>query len=76
MTNEPSKEMKANILRSMLRYYDKILNDYLEPTEYRKLIYSLCCFYALIFERKNMGRLVSINTLLGLQTTWKLSKDI
>jgi dynein heavy chain len=38
MTNEPPKGMKANILRLMLQYHDKILNDCSKPTEYHKLI--------------------------------------
>jgi dynein heavy chain len=57
MTNEPPKGMKANLLRSMLQYDDKILNDCSKPTEYHKLIYSLCFFHALILERRKYGPL-------------------
>ncbi|EAY19693.1 Dynein heavy chain family protein [Trichomonas vaginalis G3] len=57
MTNEPPKGIKQNLLRSMMQYDDKTLNDCAKPFEYHKLIYSLCFFHALTLERRKYGPL-------------------
>jgi dynein heavy chain len=57
MTNEPPKGMRANIMRSMSQYDDKMLNDCQKPFEYHKLVYALCFFHALTQERRKYGPL-------------------
>jgi dynein heavy chain len=57
MTNEPPKGMRANVMRSMSQYDDKMLNDCAKPFEYHKLIYALCFFHALTQERRKYGPL-------------------
>jgi dynein heavy chain len=57
MTNEPPKGMKANVMRSMSQYDDKMLNDCQKPFEYHKLVYALCFFHALTQERRKYGPL-------------------
>ncbi|KAJ7552868.1 hypothetical protein O6H91_06G073600 [Diphasiastrum complanatum] len=57
MTLEPPKGLKANLLRSYLRFTDKIMNDCAKPEEWKKLIFATCLFHAVIQERRKFGPL-------------------
>lgn len=49
--------MKSNLMRSYLRFNDKYLSDCEKPVEWRKLLFGLCLFHAVIQERRKFGPL-------------------
>ena len=57
MTLEPPKGLKANLLRSYTRFTDAYLNDCKKPSEWRKLLFGLCLFHAVVQDRRKFGPL-------------------
>jgi dynein heavy chain len=57
MTNEPPKGLRSNLMRSYLGFTDDALNDCKQPVAFKKLLYSLCLFHAVILDRKKFGPL-------------------
>ncbi|KAH8941010.1 hypothetical protein BDL97_14G015200 [Sphagnum fallax] len=57
MTLEPPKGLRANLVRSYLRFTDKILNDCNKPEEWKRLLFATCLFHAVIQERRKFGPL-------------------
>eukprot|EP00741_Cyanophora_paradoxa_P002452 tig00000076_g2377.t1 len=57
MTNEPPKGLKANIMRSFLSFDDTFLSESKKPDEWKKLLFALCMFHAIIQERRKFGAL-------------------
>jgi dynein heavy chain len=55
MTNEPPKGLRANVLSSMSKMDDKMLNDCEQPSVYKKLIFSFCFFHAICQDRRKFG---------------------
>lgn len=60
MTNEPPKGIKANMIGSFklepindLTFFD----IHSKPAAFKKLLYGLCMFHAIIQERRNYGSL-------------------
>lgn len=48
MTNEPPRGIKANLARSYLGFDDEFLADSRRPNAWRKLLYALCFFHAIV----------------------------
>jgi dynein heavy chain len=48
MTLEPPKGLKSNLLRQYNRFTDVYLNASSKPTQWRKLLFGLCLFHAVI----------------------------
>lgn len=48
MTLEPPKGLRANLLRSYANLTDVELNSCRKPEEYKKLLFGLCLFHAII----------------------------
>ena len=58
MTNEPPKGLRANLRASYYKLDNEQLDDCSRPHEYKKLLYSLSFFHAVMIERKKYGEWV------------------
>ena len=57
MTNEPPKGLRANLVRSYAAYDDEFLSTSKKPEEWRRLLFSISLFHAIIQERRKFGPL-------------------
>jgi len=57
MTNEPPKGLKASLRRIYEGFSDQFLSSSKKPRDFKKLLYSLCFFHAVILERRKFGAL-------------------
>lgn len=57
MTLEPPKGLKSNLTRSYNRLTDNYINDCGKANEFRKLMFGLCLFHAVIQDRRKFGPL-------------------
>eukprot|EP00898_Chlorokybus_atmophyticus_P004944 jgi/Chlat1/5450/Chrsp36S00417 len=57
MTLEPPRGLKSNLARSYGRVTDKYLAACEKPEEWRKLLFGICLFHAVIQERRKFGPL-------------------
>ena len=57
ITNEPPKGLKKNLIRSYYSYDITIFEDCQQPKDFKKLVYGLSFFHALIQERRKFGAL-------------------
>jgi dynein heavy chain len=57
LTNEPPKGLKQNVLRSYLSYDPAEFEDCSKPREWKRLLYGLSFFHAVILERRKFGGL-------------------
>jgi len=55
MTNEPPKGLRANVLGSMSKCDDKMLNDCVKPEAYARLVFGFCFFHAICQDRRKFG---------------------
>lgn len=55
LTNEPPKGLKANLMRTFNEVEEKTYISCNKPFEYKKLLYSLGFFHAVILERRKFG---------------------
>jgi len=55
MTIEPPKGLRNNLLRTYGNLSDKELNDCKKPEIFKKLLFSLCLFHAVILDRRKFG---------------------
>jgi len=55
MTNEPPKGLRANVLGTMAKADDKILNDCEKPEPFMRLFFAFCFFHAICQDRRKFG---------------------
>ena len=56
-TMEPPNGIKANLLRNYAAFNDEYLSQCSKPAQWKKLLFSLCFFHAVIQERRKFGAL-------------------
>ena len=56
-TLEPPNGIKANLMRNYSTFNEDFLTQCLKPFEWKKLLFSLCFFHAVIQERRKFGAL-------------------
>eukprot|EP01064_Diplonema_japonicum_P003207 TRINITY_DN1209_c2_g1_i1.p1 TRINITY_DN1209_c2_g1~~TRINITY_DN1209_c2_g1_i1.p1 ORF type:complete len:4214 (+),score=1112.95 TRINITY_DN1209_c2_g1_i1:49-12642(+) len=57
MTNEPPKGLRANLTRSYIGFSEDFLEGSSKPDEFKKLLFSLSLFHAIIQDRRGYGSL-------------------
>ncbi|GIQ86877.1 dynein heavy chain 1, axonemal, partial [Kipferlia bialata] len=58
MTNEPPRGLRANLLQSYSGFTDDVLEESTtKPQLYKKLLFGLCAFHAIVLERRQFGPL-------------------
>ena len=57
MTLEPPKGLKSNLTRSYNRFTDNYLNECRKPGEWKKLLFGISLFHAVIQDRRKFGPL-------------------
>ena len=57
MTNEPPKGLKANLRNAYHKLNNNLLNVTKKPSEYKKILFGLCFFHAVVQERRQFGPL-------------------
>ncbi|GMH32802.1 hypothetical protein BSKO_00636 [Bryopsis sp. KO-2023] len=57
MTLEPPKGLKSNLLRQYTRFNDDYLGACEKPKEWRKLLFGMCLFHAVVQDRRKFGPL-------------------
>eukprot|EP00607_Mallomonas_marina_P008255 CAMPEP_0182417146 /NCGR_PEP_ID=MMETSP1167-20130531/1548_1 /TAXON_ID=2988 /ORGANISM="Mallomonas Sp, Strain CCMP3275" /LENGTH=489 /DNA_ID=CAMNT_0024590475 /DNA_START=849 /DNA_END=2315 /DNA_ORIENTATION=- len=57
MTNEPPKGMKANLRNAYFKLNNNLMNVTKKPQEYKKILFGLCFFHAVVQERRQFGPL-------------------
>jgi dynein heavy chain len=55
MTIEPPKGLRNNLMRTYLNLDDKELEDCKKPDIFKKLLFGLCLFHAIILDRRKFG---------------------
>ncbi len=55
MVLEPPKGLRNNLLRTYANLPDKELNDCQKPAVFKKLLFSLSLFHAIILDRRKFG---------------------
>jgi dynein heavy chain, axonemal len=56
-TMEPPNGIKANLMRTYSTFNEEFLSQCTKPSEWKKLLFSLCFFHAIIQERRKFGPL-------------------
>jgi len=57
MTNEPAKGLRANLMQSFHQMTDQSMNNCSKPPQFKKLLFSLCFFHAVVLDRRKFGPL-------------------
>ena len=70
MTNEPPKGLRQNLQFSYESFTDALFNKSKKPKEFKKLLFSLCFFHAVILDRRKVqfssaAVFASLNVELG-----------
>lgn len=56
-TMEPPNGIRANLMRTYSTFNDEYLNQCTKPSEWKRLLFALCFFHAIIQERRKFGPL-------------------
>ncbi|KAI8730434.1 dynein heavy chain 6, axonemal, partial [Biomphalaria glabrata] len=57
VTNEPPKGIRANLRRAFIDMSTSFFEDHSLGMDWRKIIFGICFFHAVILERKKFGPL-------------------
>eukprot|EP00742_Colponemidia_sp_Colp-10_P007220 GILJ01007760.1.p1 GENE.GILJ01007760.1~~GILJ01007760.1.p1 ORF type:complete len:2640 (-),score=434.68 GILJ01007760.1:74-7498(-) len=68
MTNEPPKGLRANLIRTYLGFNDDMLNHSRDPAVFKKLLFGVSFFHAIMQERRKFG---PIGWNIPYEYTWE-----
>ncbi len=75
VTIEPAKGLRANLLGSLRGFNDDFLDGCAQPKPFRKLLFGLCFFHAIVRERRKYGPLGWNIPYEFAETDLKISMD-